>query len=64
MIAALNTGRVEAGCAVDSEFQMEICDADAGGSTMSTAGLGCSLCMHAVWKEAYGTEIVRQYQGF
>jgi hypothetical protein len=31
---------------------------------MSTAGLGCSLCMHAVWKEAYGTEIVRQYQGF
>jgi len=43
---------------------MEVCDADAGDSTMSTAGLGCSLYMHAVWKEAYGTEIVRQYQGF
>ena len=64
MIAALNTGRVEAGCAADSEFQMEVSDADAEDSTMSAAGLGCSLYMPAVWKKAYGTEIVRQYQGF
>ena len=32
---------------------MEVSDADAEDSTISTAGLGCSLYMQAVWKKAF-----------